>query len=217
MTQNGAPVIAAAGLKGGVGKTTTAVALASLLGRNGAARSLLVDADPQSSALTWSVQAGEALACDVISLPVRDLARRIPSLSHGVPVVIDTPPGDPAITRAAILAANVVLLPMAPSLLEVDRLAPVIELLAEVEPAEGETPRPYAVVLTRVRASTRSAREVRDALAELDVPVLDSEVPLRESIVLAFGGPAPEAAYAPVLAELLDFANFTHPTTTKGN
>jgi len=215
MTQQGSPpVITVAGLKGGVGKTTTAVALASLLGRNGA-RSLLVDADTQSSALTWSVQAGEILACDVVGLPVRDLARRIPALSHGVPVVIDTPPGDPAITRAAILAANVVLLPMAPSLLEVDRLAPVIELLAEVEPAEGETPRPYAVVLTRVRVSTRSAREVREALTAIDVPVLDAEVPLRESIVLAFGGPAPEAAYAPVLAELLDFANFTHPPKGK--
>jgi len=212
MTQQGSPpVITVAGLKGGVGKTTTAIALASLLGRNDA-RSLLVDADPQASALTWSAQAGDALACAVVALPVADLPRRIPALAHGYgSVVVDTPPGDAKITRAAILAADLVLLPMAPSLLEVDRLAPVIGLLAEVEPPEGEGSRPYAVVLTRVRAGTRSARDVRSALAELDIPVLDAEVPLRESVALAFGGAAPETAYADVLAELFALANFTQP------
>jgi len=52
---------------------------------------------------------------------------------------------------------------------------------------------------------------VRSALAELDIPVLDAEVPLRESVVLAFGGAAPETAYADVLAELFALANLTQP------
>jgi len=76
-------------LKGGTGKTITAVYLAGGLARHG--RTLLIDADPQRSALSWSEAAG-GFAFPVISLLVRDLATRVGSLGEGYAhIVIDTP------------------------------------------------------------------------------------------------------------------------------
>ena len=49
--------ITVANVKGGVGKTTTAMFLAAGLARHG--RTLLVDADPKGSALRWSEQADD--------------------------------------------------------------------------------------------------------------------------------------------------------------
>ena len=77
-------VLTVAGLKGGVGKTTSAVHLAHALARRGS-RVLLVDTDPQGSALTWSEQAAFPLA--TIGLPVRDVHRRLPALAGDFPTV----------------------------------------------------------------------------------------------------------------------------------
>ena len=114
--------IAIVNLKGGTGKTITAVHLAAGLAEQG--RTLLVDADPQGSALSWS-EAAEGFPCHVIALPVRDLHRRVPGLSEGYDhVVIDTPPGegDRGIVRSAVLAAEAVVVPMPPSTMDVNRL-----------------------------------------------------------------------------------------------
>lgn len=63
-------------IKGGVGKTTSAVYLALGLSRSG--RTLLVDADPeQASAFGWWEAAGESWpdACSVERCPSRELAQ----------------------------------------------------------------------------------------------------------------------------------------------
>ena len=86
-------------LKGGVAKSTSAVYLAEGLARHG--RTLLVDADPQGTVLTWSELAGDGFP-PVVSLPTRDLRRRLRELAKDYEhVVIDTAPGNPAISRSA--------------------------------------------------------------------------------------------------------------------
>ena len=176
--------LAVLNLKGGTGKTTSAVFLASGLHADGP--TLLVDADPQGSALSWSEAAG-GFEFPVVALPVRDLHRRVPQLAGGYRhVVIDTPPGDAGIVRGALLAADLALLPIPPSLMDLDRLMPTLELLSEVEPLN---PVRVLVLLTRVRRNTRSARAAREALAELGMPVMETEIPLREAYAAAFGLP----------------------------
>ena len=75
-------------------------------------------------------------------------------------------------------------MPAAPTGLDLDRIMPTFELLAEVEPIH---PVEVGVLLTKVRRGTVSARSVRDVLAEAGFPVLDTEIPLGEMYAGSFG------------------------------
>jgi chromosome partitioning protein len=192
--------IAIINLKGGTGKTVTAVHLAAALAVQG--RTLLVDADPQGSALSWSEEA-EGLPFAVVGLPVRNLHTRLndllPGLTH---VVVDTPPGDRAIVRSAIAAAEVIVVPIAPSIIDLDRLRPTLDLIAEVD---AISPSRAFVLLTRVRAATRSGRLAREILADVGgVALLDAQIALRESLSTSFGTiPSGDNPYQIVLDELM--------------
>jgi len=190
--------IVLANLKGGTGKTTTAVYLAHVLASQG--RTLLVDADPQGSALSWSETAG-ALPFPVVAMPVSNLHRQVESIGRGYDhVVIDTPPGHVAIVTSALRAAELVVVPVQPTVMDVDRLNATMDLIAEVSALhDGLDTR---VLLTRVRQGTRSRRDLREVLSE-DVTVLATEIPQRESIGLAGGSVVDDVQqYAELLAEL---------------
>ena len=194
--------VALVSTKGGTGKTTSAVFLGLLLHRMG--RTLAVDADPQGSLMSWAGRADEAarpLPFPVISLPARDLHRRLADVGADYEhVVIDAPPGELGIIRAAVMAADVVIVPVSQTGLDLDRIRPTFELLADIEPVH---PVSVGVLLTRVRRGTRARVAARELLGEFGYPILDAEIPLAELYAGAFGAaPAEPGEYEAVLTEI---------------
>jgi chromosome partitioning protein len=104
--------------KGGGGKTTLATHLAGALA-SPQASVLVIDADPQGSALDWSQRRtllGLPRRFGVIGLARETLHQEVPQIArHTQHVIIDGPPRVTALARSAILAADLVLIPVQPS------------------------------------------------------------------------------------------------------
>jgi chromosome partitioning protein len=188
--------------KGGTGKTTSVVSLAMVLHRRG--RTLAVDCDPQGSLMNWSEEAADgdsSLPFTVVGMATRDVHVRLADLGTGYEhVVVDTPPGDLGIIRSAILASDIVLVPVSPSGLDLNRIRPTFELLSEIGISH---PVKVGVLLTKVRRGTRSARAARGILAEHGYPAMKTEIPLAEHFAAAFGSvPTVLAEYWELLGEL---------------
>lgn len=194
-------------LKGGTGRSTTAVLLALALARTDpGTRVYLVDADSaNATAWDWSEDAGEAWpsAVTVMRAHSAHLARRVrddvPDAAH---LVIDTGPHDAGILRQALTVTDHLLVPLAPTGNEVTRLTPTLEAAAEVGAIRELR---LSILLNRVVPNTRSRVDVRTAITEhLGLRVMSAEVSRRELYAGAHGTvPADLGAYPEVLAELL--------------
>lgn len=181
--------IAVMNFKGGSGKTTTSAYLAHAFKARGSSV-IVVDADPQGSALRWSEQ-GE-WSIPTISLPVKDLHKRLGGIVPSTTdvVVIDTPPleENAGIVVAALRAADVAIVAMAPTMGEYERLPEVWAAIEDVEPLRSD-PLTVAVLMNRTITNANSTPMFRELITDDGHTVLATTIPRRESIAQAFGGP----------------------------
>ena len=177
--------------------------LAGVLAGEGGLKVLLIDADPQASAQQWAMRAGEAgMSFEVMTHPHEDIHRKVREMSgKGYDVIfIDCPPGasqsvsgkdsQTSISRMAILAADIVLVPVRPSMLDYLASHQLLPLLKDIG-ALKDNQRVFIVINGKPPGNTRSGAEAL-AVAEdvfqvdgLAVQVLRTEVTTRQAFVLA--------------------------------
>ncbi|MGY6547635.1 MAG: ParA family partition ATPase [Roseinatronobacter sp.] len=194
-------VITIAQQKGGSGKTTLAVNLGVMLVRKGATVAFL-DTDPQGSLGRWYMtrhEQGRTAGMEFSTASAWGVGYEVGKLRDMAEyVIIDTPPKADSDLRPALRAADLVIVPVASSHVDLWATDGVLDL------ARRESSQ-VLVVLNRARPGTRLSAEVTSAAQELEAAVAETQIANRiayaETLGLGLAG-IEAARTAPMRAEL---------------
>ena len=160
--------LAFASNKGGVGKTTLAINVASFQSQS--RRMTLYDADPQRSSLHWSSIRESNSNLVVESFSEQD--------RYAKDAVFDCPPAiHHPDTLAVLRVADVVLIPVLPSPLDLWATLAVAE---EIQRAQQDNKKLQAfLVLNQMESRSRLSRETKEVLESLEISALETTIQRR--------------------------------------
>jgi chromosome partitioning protein len=168
--------------KGGVGKTTIAINIATVFAADMRSRVLLVDADPQGSSMAWSAARESDPLFPVIGMAKPTLHKDLPELARDYDmVVIDGAPRVNELGRAAIMASDLVLIPVQPSPYDVWATSDIAGLVSEARTFKDRLE--ALLVINRKIVNTAIGRDVAGALAQFGFPVCS--VSLHQRVIYA--------------------------------
>ncbi len=190
-------IVAVAGRKGGIGKSTIVGNLAAEFAAMGHTVAVL-DADPQHSLVAWAAQGDGMLAHSVKKVSATDALRTLArnAEKEADVVLIDTPPGAPETAYQAALAADLMLLPCGPSPLDMFALKETLALSLKAR-AERRSKKPrIRFIPSKVLANTNLGRGLASSLKNMGKKVLPA-IGQRVVVAEAVSSGLTVAEYAP--------------------
>lgn len=168
--------IAVVNTKGGVGKTTSAVHLATMFARD--TPTLLIDGDPQASAASWAAWRREAnressptTTC-LLGKAVFDEGKNLSkAFAH---TIIDAGGRDSAGLRAALLLADLAIVPVGASNLDAAAMTDLLEIVDLAKDFNDKLV--VKVLLMRVDSRTKDTGEMLQYLSDNNLDVLNTRI-----------------------------------------
>lgn len=210
------PVISFANPKGGAGKTTTALILATELAESGASVSI-IDADPERWISQWGELPGKPPAIRVISGVTEDSIVDLIEAEQARSqfVVVDLEGTASLMVANAIGMSDLVIIPAQGSSMDARGGAKTIRLIAN-QARLTRRPIPHCVVLTRTSAAVQS-RTLKNVQGQMDaggIAVMQTRIVERAAFrdLFDFGGtlagldPAQVSNLDKAIANARDFA-----------
>jgi len=206
-------IISIVNQKGGCGKSTLAVHLAAWMSEQGK-KVIVVDCDAQDAATTWVREA----APGVQIVPLRDpdaILEQLPELARSADVVIaDACPGMAEIGRSLLLVADLALIPVCPSALDLRAAQQAARAVKQAQRIR-QGPPAATLILNRAQKRTRLSAEALIALGELGLPTSHNVLHSRQAYAEAATqgitvwelGPPAEAARSEVSALFQEIFN----------
>jgi len=199
-------------VKGGAGRSTVATNLAGELSKQGS--TVLIDCDmPQGTSASWFAvreQAQKTLFGSLMADTAtnhRELVAKVKQYADADYIVLDGPPRIAELTRAALVLADLCLVPVGASKAEIWATSDILELIEEAKQVKPINAR---MVWTRHRPHTRLAQELTELAAkELGLPALQSTLGMRVAYMEALGSglTAAEMSEPNARAEVESLAN----------
>ena len=186
------PVIILASPKGGVGKSTAAVILATQLAESRASVTI-IDADPNKPVSRWASRPGKPKNLTLVdNVTEQTIIRAIDDAARKTAfVIVDLEGTASMMVVYAISRADLVIIPTSASLLDAVEAVSAVQLVQRQEEAFRMKIR-SAVLFTKTSAAirTRTLTSIEDELAQNGVPIFGVRLHEREAFrsIFSFGG-----------------------------
>jgi chromosome partitioning protein len=169
-------VVVMLGMKGGTGKSTVAIHLA-VAAYQAKRRVLLLDTDPQATALRWT-RHRTASEPHVLGSPAYDAPKHIEAAEHDL-VVVDTAPRAEADISKLAAQADLIVIPLHCTMPDLD----ATKVAFQMAEASG---RPFVIVFNAINPRGLEVAEVREALSGQGYTVAPTMLAHRTAFARAF-------------------------------